>query len=292
MKEFFATAYLKEVLSTHNLSPNRRLGQNFLICSRVFSDLLENAGVSSGDFVVEIGAGLGRLTVMLGERAGKVVSVEIDGGLFKLASKRIAERGNVTLLHKDFLESKHRIDPDISALVRRERKGKPVKVVSNLPYQISSPAIINLLNWEQPVESMYLMLQREVAERLVSGPGRSQYGPLSVFAAYGSHVRLLFKVPASAFWPRPEVSSAVVELRRRKPNIEAVDYTLFSKVVRYLFQNRRKMLRKALKMGWGKSISEKVLEDTEIEGECRVEQLTVERIVAIANALSYILVNR
>ncbi len=285
MHERLGAGYLKEVLKAHKLSPNRMLGQNFLISPRIFCEILRTAAVDSSDTVLEIGGGIGRLTALLADRARDVVSIEIDGGLFRVASDRLAGRDNVCLLHRDLLKSKHMIDPDVTRHVRRLCSGNPVKVVANLPYQISSPAIINLLEWEQPVSTIHVMLQREVAERLTAGPGGQDYGPLTVFARYGAKTRIIFRVPPSAFMPSPAVESAFVALERRRPEKKAENYALFARVVNVLFQNRRKTLRKVLKREWGKEACATVLEKADLEGMLRPEKLEVSDFVRLANAL-------
>ncbi len=278
--------YLKNVLEAGGLSPNRMLGQNFLVCPKTLSAIPAAAAVGTGDVVLEVGTGIGRLTALLAERAGHVVSAEIDAGLFRIASERLGAVRNVTLLHTDLLESKHRIASRVTDCVSGISGSRTVKVVANLPYRISSPAIINLLEWGVPVSTMHVMLQAEVAERLTALPGGSDYGPLSVFAGYMSETQILFRVPPSAFWPPPEVSSAFVRLRCRRLEAETDDYSLFSRLVNILFQNRRKTLRKGLKIGWGAEKAALVLERSGMSGRLRPQQLAVSDFVLLSNVLA------
>ncbi|MDP6439822.1 MAG: 16S rRNA (adenine(1518)-N(6)/adenine(1519)-N(6))-dimethyltransferase RsmA [Candidatus Brocadiia bacterium] len=211
----------KPILQRLGIRPRRRLGQNFLISDQLLDRIVELAGVGPEDAVLEIGTGLGRLTARLADRARAVVSVEIDPGLYAAALDRLAGLENVTLVNADFLARKHLINPEVERALRQAAGDGPFKVVANLPYQISSPGIINLLEWEPQPAEIDVMLQAEVADRLTAGPGTPQYGPLTVFAAYWADVERLMKVPPSAFWPQPQVGSAFVRITPRTSKPEA-----------------------------------------------------------------------
>jgi 16S rRNA (adenine1518-N6/adenine1519-N6)-dimethyltransferase len=275
----------RAILEAHQLAANRRLGQNFLISSDLMDRLVAASNVGPGSTVLEIGTGLGRLTERLAAAARWVVSVEIDRGLWEAAQARLARLDNVRLVHSDFLESKHSISPAVADAVREATPDGPVRVVSNLPYQISSPALINLLEWEIDVVEIGVMLQAEVVDRLVAEPGSSDYGPLTVFASYHATMHEIMSLPPSAFWPRPEVSSKFLRLVARAPQAEARDYHVFRQVVNRLFQNRRKTISKGLSLGWDRETSRQVLAHTGLDGRRRPATLALEEFVALSDAL-------
>ena len=283
----------RSILSRRGLAPRRGLGQNFLVSRMIMEWVVQAARVQPGEAVLEIGAGLGRLTAQLAERAGAVVAVEVDAGLCEAARERLDGAGNVTLLCCDFLERKHRINAQVTGAALRALEelagpgggGRAIKVVANLPYGISGPAIVNLLEWEVPVREIDVMLQAEVAARLVAQPGTPEYGPLTVLAGYWSAVERLFRAPASAFWPQPAVSSSFVRLTPRTPQPRARSYALFSEVVRGLFQHRRKTLERALVLGWGRASAEALTEKVGLDPGLRPGRLRVADFVALGDAL-------
>ena len=248
--------------------------------------IVEAARVEPDDVVLEIGTGLGRLTARLAARACAVVSVEVDERLCQIASLHLAEFANVKLICCDFLASKHRISPAVTAAVLIYSNGHRIKVVSNLPYQISSPAVINLLEWEVRLAEIDVMLQSEVMERLTARPGEAEYGPLTVFACYHAVIEKLFSFPPSAFWPRPAVLSSFVKVTPRSPVHPAQSYQVFSEVVNKLLQNRRKTLSHALQLGWGRAKTQLVLDTLQIDPALRPGRLTVDGFVRIADALA------
>jgi len=275
----------RDVMREHGFRTRKRLGQSFLVAPDNLRRVADAAHLSGRDVVLEIGTGLGRLTALLAERTGYVISVEIDRGLFRIASENLLELGNVRLLCCDFLESKHRIDPRVTAAAMEalsSRQG-PLKVVSNLPYAISSPAIVNLLEWEVPVGELYLMVQKEVADRLTAEPGGKKYGPLTVYVAYWATAGKLFAMPRAAFWPVPEVSSALLKITRRPDRTRTAGYDAFSKVVGTLFSHRRKMLASVLRAGWGEEVAREIPEKLGIDPRVRAEKLTVADFEAIAS---------
>ncbi|MDP6107142.1 MAG: 16S rRNA (adenine(1518)-N(6)/adenine(1519)-N(6))-dimethyltransferase RsmA [Candidatus Brocadiia bacterium] len=301
----------KPILQRLGIRPRRRLGQNFLISDQLLDRIVEAACVGPEDVVLEIGTGLGRLTMRLACRARAVVSVEIDPGLYAAARDRLACVENATLVNADFLARKHLINPEVGRALRQTATDGPFKVVANLPYQISSPGIINLLEWEPQPTEMDVMLQAEVADRLTASPGTPQYGPLTVFAAYWADVERLMKVPPSAFWPQPQVASAFVRITPRSPGPEATilpegdcaarglsaqerllhlpkggsaaRYVVFSRVANKLLQNRRKGLGRALEMGWGRDLAGAVLSRLGLERAVRPDQLAPGDFLRIAD---------
>jgi 16S rRNA (adenine1518-N6/adenine1519-N6)-dimethyltransferase len=277
----------REALKAHGLSARRGWGQNFLVSTETLDRIVEVAAVGPQDPVLEIGTGLGRLTARLAARARSVVSVEIDRGLHGIARGTLGAFENVTLLLGDFLASKHRISPNVTQAAGRacSRCGAPLKVVSNLPYGISSPAIVCMLEWLVPVGEMYLMLQKEVAGRLTAAAGTGEYGPLTVFARYWAEVEELFRLPRSAFWPAPEVSSALVRIAKRPGRQTDEEYAAFSEMVARLFTQRRKTLGRTLREGWGEERGRAALAELGVGATARIAELTPAQLRALSSAL-------
>lgn len=277
----------RDVLKQHGIRARRRLGQNFLVSGKNLDRVVSAAGISLREAVLEVGTGLGRLTARIAARAGHVVSVEIDRALHALAAENLGTFENVTLLCCDFLQSKHHINPLVTEAVRSACRacGGGLKVVSNLPYCICSPAIANLLEWEIEARQMFLMAQKEVADRLVAEPGCKEYGPLTVHVDYWASVKKLFSLPRGNFWPRPEVSSVLVRIVRRPDRQRTEQYAAFSSVVRTLFTSRRKTVASAVKNRWGPDKSREALERSGIEPGTRVDQLTTADFETIAALL-------
>lgn len=277
----------RDVLREHGIRPRKGLGQNFLVAGRNLDRIVEAAGICADEAVLEIGTGLGRLTARIAERAARAVSVEIDRALHELAVENLRAFANVVLLCGDFLQSKHRINPAATKAVKDATGGRaqPLKVVSNLPYSISSPAIVNLLEWDVPPGEMYVMLQKEVADRLTARPGTREYGPLTVFVDYWASVERLFSIPRRCFWPAPEVSSSLVKISRRPQRQRTEEYATFSTVVRKLFAARRKTLASALRGGWGRETSQEVPERLGMDPRTRAENLATADFEAIASLI-------
>jgi len=275
----------RDVMREHGFRATKRLGQNFLVAAGNLRRVADAAELCARDVVLEIGTGLGRLTALLAGRAGCVISVEIDRGLFGIASENLGGLANVRLLRCDFLESKHRISPRVTAAAAEALTSHqgPLKVVSNLPYAISSPAIVSLLEWEVPVGKLCLMVQKEVADRLTAEPGSKEYGPLTVYVAYWASVERLFALPRAAFWPVPEVSSTLVKITRRPGRRHTAGYDAFSKVVMTLFGQRRKMLASVLRAGWGEEAARRIPEKLGLDPRARAEKLTVADFEAISS---------
>jgi 16S rRNA (adenine1518-N6/adenine1519-N6)-dimethyltransferase len=276
----------RDLLKEHGIRPRKAFGQHFLVSGGNLNRIVEVAEITPDEVVLEIGTGLGRLTARIAARAGAVVTVEIDRALHGIAAAHLSEAQNVRLLCCDFLESKHCIDPAALIAVQEAMASLdgPLKVVSNLPYSISSPAIVNLLEWQVDMSGMYLMLQREVAERLVADPGTKQYGPLTVFVDYWAAVQKLFGLPRRAFWPVPEVSSTLVKIARRPGRRLTERYPPFAATVRRLFMGRRKTLRHSLRAGWGREAADRALEQLGFDARQRVENLRTADFEAIAEA--------
>ena len=275
----------REVLKAHGIHARRAYGQNFLISGATFDRIVEAAGVQSDEAVLEIGPGIGALTARLAVRARRVVAVEIDRGLHAISAENLRAFDNVDLILGDFLASKHSINPAVTQAASAACDGRKLKVVSNLPYSISSPAIVCMLEWEVPVGEMYLMLQKEVADRVTAAPGGREYGPLTVTVAYWAEAETLFTLPRGAFWPVPEVTSALVRVARR-PDVQADEaYRTFSSMVSVLFGQRRKTLGHMLRAGWGAERARAALERVGVDEATRVEMLGAEQLRTMAEAL-------
>jgi 16S rRNA (adenine1518-N6/adenine1519-N6)-dimethyltransferase len=273
----------RETLRRRGLRATKALGQNFLVAARDLDRVAEAARLEPHDVVLEIGTGLGRLTSRLAARASFVVTVELDEGLAAASAERLREAGNVRLVRRDFLAGKHQINPDVTRAAREALAGRdgPLKVASNLPYGISSPAIVNLLEWDVPVGEMCLMVQREVADRLTAAPGGKDYGPLTVYVDYWATVERVFRLPRSAFWPVPEVTSTLVRIVPR-PGWPIGDYGAFRACVAALFTMRRKTIANGLRAGWGRETARGVMEELGLEPELRPANLSTADYVAIA----------
>lgn len=274
----------RDVLSKHGIRPRRATGQRFLVSGKDLDRVVEAACIGPDEAVLEIGTGLGRLSARIAARAGHLVTVEIDDRLHRVAAEHLGDLPNVTLLRCDFLASKHRINPAVAEAVRSALGGLagPLKVVSNLPYNISSPAVVALLEWDIAVGEMFLMFQKEVADRLAASPGVKEYGPLTVCVDYWATVERLFSLPRRAFWPVPEVSSVLVRIVKRAERRRTEQYDAFSAVVRKLFEGRRKTLRRSLRSGWGDEKAAQVIERLGLDPRRRADTLSTEDFEAIA----------
>jgi 16S rRNA (adenine1518-N6/adenine1519-N6)-dimethyltransferase len=277
----------RDILEAHGLHPRKALGQNFLASAANLDRVVEAARLDADHVVLEIGTGLGRLTQRLAAGARRVVSVEIDRRLHAVASERLAAAPNVRLICCDFLAGKHRINEEVARAVCEagaDADGS-LKVVSNLPYGISSPAIVNLLEWDVPVGDMCLMLQKEVAERILARPGTKAYGPLTVIVGYWAVAERLGTFARQAFWPPPEVSSTLLRIAKR-PGLTRTDrYDAFAAVVGRLFRTRRKALSAAVRAGWGAEAARGLEEAAGIDPRRRAEELTVGELEALARVL-------
>ena len=195
-----------EVLQKYNFSFQKKFGQNFLIDTHVLDKIIQSANITKDDMVLEIGPGIGTMTQYLAQAAGKVIAVEIDKNLIPILEDTLSGYDNVRVINEDVLKL------DLKKLADEENNGKPVKVVANLPYYITTPIIMGLFENEVPVESITVMVQKEVAERICAAPGTSAYSAFSIYVQYHAKAEILFDVPADCFVPRPKVDSAVLKL--------------------------------------------------------------------------------
>lgn len=250
-------------LRTFGLRPRKRWGQHFLVSRRALGRILDAATLSPADTVLEVGAGLGTLTVALAAQAGRVIAVEVDPALLAPLHAAVAPYANVTVVRADIMSV------DVSGLLA----GTPMprKVVANLPYNLASPLVVSLLQRPLGIERMVLTVQREVAQRMVASPGTKEYGVLSVAVQYRAHATVVGKIPASAFYPPPEVESSIVLLRvHDRPACDVEDEALLLRVVHAAFGQRRKMLRNAVAGALPLSTSE-------VEAACHQAGITPSR---------------
>jgi len=272
----------RDLLARHGLRAKKSWGQNFLVDPTVLARIVAAAEVGNDDVAVEIGAGLGALTLPLAAAAGKVIAVERDPELVTLLGEVLAGKSNVDISATDALT----FDFGAAAAVA----GRPLVVLGNLPYQITSPLLFGITDGAERgrvIARAVLMVQRELAERATAPPGSKTYGRLSVMVQQQAEVALLFHVGAHAFYPRPEVTSTVLRLRPRAHGLAPVrDRALFAAVVRAAFGARRKMLRGALAQCFGETASRRGLSDAGIDETRRAEELAVAEFARIADALA------
>ena len=273
-----------EVLQRHNFTFQKKYGQNFLIDPNVLERVIGAAEVSKEDCVLEIGPGFGTMTQLLAERAGKVVAVEIDRNLIPILEETLSPYSNVTVINEDILKL------DVEEAIRVRGEGRPVKVVANLPYYITTPIIMSLLEGGAPLESITVMVQKEVAERMQAGPGTKDYGALSLAVQYYSRPEVVANVPPNCFIPRPNVGSAVIRLTRYgTPPVQAADPGKLFTVIRASFNQRRKTLANSLGNAPGLPASRervtRILAEMGLPAMIRGEALTLEQFAELSDRL-------
>ena len=230
-----------EVIKKYEFCFQKKFGQNFLIDGHVLDKIIAGAGVTKDDMVLEIGPGIGTMTQYLVEAAGKVVAVEIDRNLLPILQETLADYDNVKVIHADVLSL------DLEKLVQEENGGRPIKVVANLPYYITTPIIMALFEQHVPLANVTVMVQKEVAARMKSGPGSKDYGALSLAVQYYAEPYIVANVPCNCFMPRPNVDSAVIRLTRyEEPPVQVKDEKMLFKIIRASFNQRRKTLQNGL----------------------------------------------
>ena len=284
---------MKALLEYAGIRPSKRLGQNFLVDLNLMRIIVKEAELSSDDVVLEVGCATGRLTELLAQEAGSVYGVEIDAQLADIARKRLADCENVSISSCDILESKRELNRKVVEELKSilsGREGARFKMVSNLAYSISSPVIGSLLLSELPVELMVVTLQQEVAQRVTAKANSKEYGALSVLAQVFSDVKAVRAIPPTAFWPRPEVSSAIAKFIIKPRAMEEIkDVEKLLSVLRAIFGFRRKKLRNVVGHLAGKAKKEagmKLLEDAGIDPDIRGESLGPDEMVGLANLLA------
>ena len=230
-----------EIIQKYEFMFQKKFGQNFLIDTHVLEKIISAAGITKNDCVLEIGPGIGTMTQYLAENAGHVVAVEIDRNLIPILKETLTDYDNVTVINEDILRV------DIKALAEEYNGGKPIKVVANLPYYITTPIIMGLFESGVPIDNITVMVQKEVADRMKEGPGSKDYGALSLAVQYYAEPEIVANVPPNCFIPRPNVGSAVIRLTRHKEMpVEVKDPALMFKIIRASFNQRRKTLQNGL----------------------------------------------
>lgn len=274
-----------EILNRYGFSFQKKFGQNFLIDENVVCKIVREAGVTKEDFVLEIGPGIGTMTQILCENAREVVAVEIDTKLIPiLQNDTLVAYDNVTIISEDILKL------DIVKLAKERNGGRPIKVVANLPYYITTPIIMGLFESHVPLESITIMVQKEVADRMQVGPGTKDYGALSLAVQYYAKPQIVLNVPASCFMPRPNVDSAVIRLDRyEKPPVEVIDEHLMFGIIRASFNQRRKTMTNSVCSCKELNISKEqllsALEQCGLSPTIRGEALTLEDFARLTNAV-------
>ncbi len=272
---------IKDILNRHGFSFSKGLGQNFLINPSVCPRMAEMGNAQPGWGIIEIGAGFGVLTVELAQRADKVVCIEIDSRLLPILDETLADFHNIKIVNQDVLKV------DLAGLIREEFPGMKVAVCANLPYYITSPIIMSILEAHLPIESLTVMVQKEAAQRICALPGSREVGAVSIAVQYYAQPKILFPVSRGSFMPAPDVDSAVIRLDiRKEAPVSVVNEDTFFKVVKGAFSQRRKTLSNTLSSSFGvsKNQANLWLERAGVAANLRAEQLSMEQFAAIANA--------
>lgn len=271
-----------EVLQKYDFVFQKKFGQNFLIDTHVLDKIISAAEITKEDFVLEIGPGIGTMTQYLACAAREVVAVEIDKALIPILEDTLQDYSNVTVLNEDILKV------DIKKLADEHNNGKPIKVVANLPYYITTPIIMGLFEGDVPIESITVMVQKEVADRMQVGPGTKEYGALSLAVQYYAEPYIVANVPPNCFMPRPKVGSAVIRLTRHaEPPVEVADAKLMFRIIRASFNQRRKTLANGLnnspELSFGKEEIQRAIKACGFPEGVRGETLTLEEFAALTN---------
>ena len=273
-----------EVLKTYQFNFQKKYGQNFLIEPQVLETIVDAAHIQADDCVLEIGPGIGTMTQYLAEQAREVVAVEIDKALIPILQDTLSEYPNVTIINEDILKV------DLEKLVKEKNDGRPVKVVANLPYYITTPIIMQLFESHVPLHSITIMVQTEVAQRMQVGPGTKDYGALSLAVQYYSRPEIIIHVPPTCFIPRPNVGSTVIRLTRyEKPPVEAADESFLFSLIRASFNQRRKTLVNGLSNASGLNLFKaqitEALEQMGLPANVRGETFTLEQFARLSELL-------
>lgn len=273
-----------ETIKKYDFAFQKKFGQNFLIDSHVLDKIIAAAGVTKEDVVLEIGPGFGTMTQYLAEAAKEVIAVEIDKTLIPILHETLADFDNITIINEDILKV------DITKLVEEKNNGRPIKVVANLPYYITTPIIMGLFESHVPLDNITVMVQKEVAQRMQAGPGTKDYGALSLAVQFYAEPYIVANVPPNCFIPRPGVGSAVIRLTKwENPPIAVKDEAFMFSLIRASFNQRRKTLQNSLVNGGIQITKEQVvnaLEQIQLSPTVRGEALTLEQFAQLSDLLS------
>lgn len=273
-----------EIIKKYDFAFQKKFGQNFLIDSHVLNKIITSSNITKEDVVIEIGPGIGSLTQQLAENAKQVIAVEIDKKLIPILEDTLSEYNNITIINEDILKV------DIVKLVEEKNDNKPIKVVANLPYYITTPIIMGLFESNVPVDSITVMVQKEVADRMKAKPGTKDYGALSLAVGYYSEPYIVANVPPNCFMPRPKIGSAVIKLTKHKqPPVDVEDAKLLFKIIRASFNQRRKTLINGLYNNldgmFDKDQLKQAIENIGLKLNVRGETLSLEEFSNLANEL-------
>lgn len=281
-KRLYSPSHIKDILARHGFRFSKSLGQNFLIDGNIVRNIVEKAGVGSEDLVLEIGPGIGTLTEELALNAKKVLAVEIDKKLIPILSETVGKYKNIEIINDDIL------DVDLEKLIEEKLEGGPVKIVANLPYYVTTPIITKLIETGLNIESIVVMVQKEVADRMVAGPGSKTYGSLSVLIDYYTEPEIILNVPKTVFMPQPKIDSSVIKFNIRKEVLQ-VDREKLFQLVRAGFSKRRKTILNAIS-SYGFDIEKdqvrRALEVSNISPSERAENLSTEDFIRISKNLA------
>lgn len=271
-----------EVIQKYQFAFQKKFGQNFLIDTHVLEKIIQAAGITKEDCVLEIGPGIGTMTQYLAESAGRVVAVEIDTNLLPILADTLKDYDNVTVINNDILKV------DINELVKDYNNGRPIKVVANLPYYITTPIIMGLFESNVPIDNITVMVQKEVADRMQVGPGSKDYGALSLAVQYYASPYIVANVPPNCFIPRPNVGSAVIRLTRyQEPPVQTADPKLMFRLIRASFNQRRKTLQNGLnnspEIPYTKEQITEAIESLGLPATVRGEALTLEQFARLSD---------
>ncbi|SCG81751.1 dimethyladenosine transferase [Proteiniborus sp. DW1] len=287
-KRLYSPAVVKEIIEKHSFRFSKSLGQNFLIDGNIIDRIIEGANIEHDDGIIEVGPGIGTLTQKLCESAERVVAIELDNNLLPILEETLGNYNNIEVVHGDVLKV------NLNQLIKEKLDGKKVKVVANLPYYITTPIIMKLLEEKLNIDKIVVMVQKEVALRMKATPGNKDYGALSIAVQYYSKPEIIVDVPKNVFMPRPNVDSAVIMLDvYDEPVIKVKDEKIFFNVVKAAFGKRRKTLLNALAGGidLGKEKIEEVLKRSEIEPVRRGETLSIIEFARIADEIYEVMNN-
>lgn len=277
-----------EVLQKYKFNFQKKFGQNFLIDTHVLEKIIDAAGITKDDFVLEIGPGIGTMTQYLCENAREVAAVEIDNNLIPILKDTLKEYDNVEVIHEDILKV------DIQELAQRKNQGRPIKVVANLPYYITTPIIMGLFESHVPIASITIMVQKEVADRMQAGPGSKDYGALSLAVQFYAKPEIVTNVPPNCFMPRPNVGSAVIRLTRHETvPVDVLDEKMMFRIIRASFNQRRKTLANGLNNAPDIPLSKEQIQESitalGVPVNIRGEALTLEQFATLSNIMHSII---
>lgn len=281
-KRLYSPKYVNEILNRYGFKFSKSLGQNFLVDGNIVRKISQMGDITKKDYILEIGPGIGTLTEELALNAKKVVAVELDKDLLPILDETLMDYDNVEIIQGDILKI------DIHKLIEEKLEGGPIKVVANLPYYVTTPIIAKLIEEDLNIESIIVMIQKEVADRIIAGPGNKQYGSLSVFVNFYTQSQILITVPKTVFMPQPKVDSAVIELKLKK-ELPDVDREVFFKVVKAAFGKRRKTILNSLSnsdLGLEKEFIKEVLKKSSIPLDERAENLKIKDFIKISKTLA------